>query len=222
MDRASRGARNAYEDVITRVRATLAQDDGRDRDLAEDGVSARHDDRLGHGRVIAKGGLDLRRRDVLAAAHDPVGSSIEHEQAAVGVDAPDVAGPQPAVAGPGSCRRDGIVEIAIEGGPAPDLDLADASVIRAGDPELDPGQRAARARGMEHRLGGRQRGHAGPGLGQAVGRDDRPAGVEGADDERRRDLAATKQDGTKGRRWRRPGRDVEESAEDGRARARGG
>ena len=47
-------------------------------------------------------------------------------QPAVGVETAEVAGPQPAVVGPGGGCHRGLVEVAVEHGGAPDLDLADA------------------------------------------------------------------------------------------------
>ena len=69
---------------------------------------------VGDGRVVEQDRLDLRRGDVLAAAHDPVGAPVGDGQPAVVVETAEVAGPQPAVVRHGGRCRRGLVEIAVE------------------------------------------------------------------------------------------------------------
>ena len=78
------------------------------------------------------------------------------------------------------------------------------------DPQLDPGQCAAGAAGMARRLVGREGRDSGSGLGQAIGRHDRPARVQRAPDEGRGDGSATQRDRSKGRWWRRVAGRVED------------
>ncbi len=53
----------------------------------------RDDGRIGDRRVSLEHGLDFGRRDVLAAAHDPVRPAVDDVQAAAVVKPPEVAGP---------------------------------------------------------------------------------------------------------------------------------
>ena len=117
---------------------TRPQHDRGDRHLPEGRVASGDDAGVGDRGVVAEDGLDLRRRDVLAAADDPVGATVSDRQAAVGVEAPEVAGPQPAVVGERRRRGVGFVEVAAEQRRGVHLDLADARGVRAGDPDPRP------------------------------------------------------------------------------------
>ena len=93
------GLRQAREDlgVVYPGCPRRAGDDGRDRHLAQvRPPPARHGRRRRPGQR-REHRLDLGGRDVLAAPHDPVGPPVEHEQAAGGVEPPEVARPDPAV-----------------------------------------------------------------------------------------------------------------------------
>ena len=166
---------------VARVGGAGAEDDGRNGHVPELRVAAGDDAGVGDGRVVEEDSLDLRRRDVLAAADDPVGAPVGDGQPAVVVETPEVAGPQPAVSA-GHAPRRGSSRYP-SNRPAPDLDLADVRRVRVGDPELDPGQCAAGAPGMAAASSVGQGRDSGSGLGQAVRRHDRPARVERAPDE---------------------------------------
>ncbi len=82
--------------------------------MTEGGVAPGHDGRIGDRRMGKQDVLHLGGRDVLAATNDPVGPAVEHGQVAVGVEAADVAGPEPAVLGEGGGGRGRVAEVARE------------------------------------------------------------------------------------------------------------
>ena len=67
----------------------------RRRHLAPALVGHAHHGHLAHRRVGAQRGLDLDRRDVLAAGHDEVLPAVDDRHVAVGVDDGEVAGAEP-------------------------------------------------------------------------------------------------------------------------------
>ena len=147
--------------------------------------------RLGDAGVLLQHRLDLGGRDVLAAGHDRVGLAADHGQAALVVEAAEVAGAQ-RVPLPHHGR-------------AGDEDLA---VLRHG--EAGAGQRAAG--GLEvARVGERDRAAR---LGQPVGLGDREARVGGAAQQRGRARAAAEHDPAQPRAGAAAG--VEDAGEHGR------
>ena len=83
-----------------------AQDDGRGDGLAPLGVGAAEHAGLGHGRVLEQGGLDLGGHHVLAAGDDRVDLAAGDDQAAVRVEAAEVARAQDAAARHGRAGDD--------------------------------------------------------------------------------------------------------------------
>ena len=130
-------------------------DDREDLVLAE---LARHRD---DGRLADVGegddlGLDLERRNVLAAAPDRVLDAVDEEVIAVGVDPEGIAGVEPAIA-PGPRRRFQVLVVAVVHRPGPvgthqhlaDLADGDLAVVRVDQPHVDA--RAHLAAGAAHR-----------------------------------------------------------------------
>ncbi len=118
--------------VVARVvaRVVAVDHDRGDRDVAQGRVAPGDDGRIGDRGVAEEHRFDLSRRDVLAAAHDPIRPAIEHGQVAVGVDATEVAGPKPAVVGEGGGGSGRVAEVAEEPSRGADLDLALAIAAR--------------------------------------------------------------------------------------------
>src|SRR3954451_17699311 len=85
--------------------------------------------------------LDLARVDVVAAADDQLLLAVDEEQIALFVEAADIAGRQPAVGVDRVARRFVIVPVAGDHGRPAELDLADAVLVRAGDPQFGPAER---------------------------------------------------------------------------------
>ena len=118
-------ARHAQEDRVVAGIGGIGPDDDRGhRHLAEHLVASRHDGGIGDGRLREQDGLDLGRRDVLAASHDPVRAPVDDVQPPLVVEPPEVAGPD---------RADGrgLAHVAAEPCGRRDDDLADA-VARPG------------------------------------------------------------------------------------------
>ncbi len=65
------------QQLLSRSRAGLAQDDGGGDLLPPFGVGQADDSGQGHGGVFAQDSLDLGRVDVLAATDDQVGAAVE-------------------------------------------------------------------------------------------------------------------------------------------------
>ena len=110
-----------------------SQDDGRDRDLTPARIVLADGRGLGDVWVRAQHRLDLCRVDVLAARDDEVVAPGDDGQATFGIERPEVARSQPAIA-EGGRRGRGIVIVAGEHGRATDLDATD---------EIDPAGRPA-------------------------------------------------------------------------------
>src|SRR4029453_15910993 len=79
-------------------RSVLERHGGADL-LAELGMGDPDDRALAHRRVLVEHLLELPRVDVVAAANDQLLLAVDDEEVAVLVDAPDVAGPKPAIGG---------------------------------------------------------------------------------------------------------------------------
>ena len=91
--------RRSGAELVERRRAVgSARDHHGHADLAHDGVGSRHDRHLGHVRVRRQHRLDLERVDVVAAPDEHLLGPAGQAQAPGVVDAPQVAGVQPAVA----------------------------------------------------------------------------------------------------------------------------
>ena len=128
---------------------------------------------LAHRRMLQQHRLDLGRVHVLAARDDQVVASVEHLQAAVGVEAADVAGVQPAAL-ERARRRLGIVQVALHHGRSAHQDLARRAGRRVAAVVDDPQLRALHGRiGRGVRRAGRAAARAVAtcerGLGEAVG-----------------------------------------------------
>lgn len=80
------------EDVVARIRRAAAQDDRRHEHMTEGRVAPGDDGRIGDRRMPEQYRLDLGGRDVLATPDDPVRPPVEHGQAPVRVQAPEIAG----------------------------------------------------------------------------------------------------------------------------------
>ena len=120
---AMRPSRNARSPSASSS-APVAQHDHRADVLAQPLVGdAEHGD-LGHGVVLVDRHLDLRAVHVLAAPQHHVLGPVDDEHEAVGVDAGDVAGVEPAVAD-ALGRGVGAVQVALDDDRAAHAELAD-------------------------------------------------------------------------------------------------
>src|SRR5581483_1898346 len=96
--------------------------------LADDGIGAAHHDGGGHPPVVEQHRFDLGRVELLAAPVDDVVGPAGQVQVAVGVEAADVAGRQPAAGPAGGAGDETVVggrPVAVDDVVAADLDGAD-------------------------------------------------------------------------------------------------
>ena len=193
-----RPSRNARTSAERRGRGGVARHDDGDADLAHHRVGPGDHRHVGHAGVGGQRGLDLGRVHVVAAADEHLLGPPGEAHQAVGLDAGQVAGPQPAVGGDGRRGGLGVAPVArhLGGGAQPQLahlagrDLA--PVVVAGR-HLDAAPRPADAvqrlvvAGVE---GGARAAPArlGRGVADRVGRAER--GARGRHQGRRRGRAA--------------------------------
>ena len=93
--RAAPGGGEVLPGLLDVERAARAGDDDRADPLAQRRVRHRDDRHVGNGRVRDQQVLDLLGGDVLPAADDDVLEPVGDRQVPVGVDPPDVPGPEP-------------------------------------------------------------------------------------------------------------------------------
>ena len=176
------------EIVVAHDDVRRGHDDG-DRDLPPRRIGDADDGDLADARERGQDRLDLAGRHILAAADDQVvAPPVDHEPTAA-IEPTEVPRVEPAVGGEGRVRRLGVIEVTGEDHRPTQMDLAVA------EPQLDAGERLADGVGAVGKLVEPQRDHPGSRLGQAVGRDDRPARCDRASHEHLRDRASAEDDG---------------------------
>ncbi len=146
--------------------------------LSPPAILAAGDGNLGDGGMLQQGRFDAIRADVLAAADDQVVAAALHPEVPVVVEAAEIAGVKPAVAGK---RRRG------DRGPADE----DLTVV---DPDLGAGKGPAGRADARGRLTGPERADLRAGLGQAIGLDDGRTAAERLLEHLGRDGAAADQE----------------------------